>query len=130
MPYRDENGYLYFRDVLFKMLKNHYGNFQPKSRAIQKLEKKIFKKTVAEMKETTNKKKIKLGHFNSVEDCLVRRYNHVIPFLCYKTSYNYLKTVSSKFIINMFNIELYHNLAIPNAFRNRKNSVNIYLDAC
>ncbi len=75
-------------------MKNHYGDIQKKPNLIKEKEKEVSLQIVKEIKADGKKNK----RFK------IRHYNHLLPHLLFHTSFVYIKTISSKIILNFLGI--------------------------
>jgi len=91
----DENNFLYFRDVFYKILRNQYGNIFHKPDILKMKENQVMEKIGADIKYCNKR-------YNSKKNVKIRRYNHVLPYLYFQTSLVFLKAISR--IILLFNL--------------------------
>ena len=92
--YNDGEDYVYYHDVIFKLLYNQMGSMidrtKPENNLIFKRERKIQKKIAAMINKSINKRKKKQSSQNKKN--ILNIYNPMTSHLLYKISYLYLKT--------------------------------------
>jgi hypothetical protein len=88
-------GYVYFHDVLFKLIKRRYGRGKP-NKLIQDEERKLIKSIVERIKLNVSKSRDNLVN---VQRKKISTFNPVKEYLYFKVNYIYLKKVLSKQIL-------------------------------
>jgi hypothetical protein len=111
---RDKNDYVYFHDVLFKMIKKEYGLKDQKIKLIHKEEKKI--QSIIQKKIVWTIKNIEKSRIEMTDS--LNTLNPLTSHLYFKVSFLYLLKIIRNYRNNSA------NLALQN-FKSRKSFVNI-----
>lgn len=94
---------MYFKDVLYKLMKKTYGDIFHKPIIIKHKEDEIMKKIIVEINDFENKNSNQHLNYGTLPDqvvepykCKIKRFSYNIPYLYMKTSFQLISNVLSK----------------------------------